>query len=156
MENINLPVDKKAEMLDKTNWADEFSWKEIENLVKYFHVAKAAAGAKIINEGEHDAYMCIIAEGSVSVIKENMASQNKILSTVKKGKTFGEMTLFDGEARSASVRAAEQTVMLVLTRDKLNLLLEESPKLGIKLLYKLGTLISQRLRMTSGMLIDYI
>jgi CRP/FNR family transcriptional regulator, cyclic AMP receptor protein len=156
MEKISTSLREKAEMLDKTNWAKEFSWKEIENLVKYLFVSKVPRETIIIHEGDHDAYMCIIVSGNVSIVKEDASSKAKVLSNINQGKTFGEMTLFDGEPRSATVRTDEDSTLLVLTKDGMNRLLSESPKLGIKLLYKLGMLISQRLRMTSGKLIDYI
>ena len=46
--------------------------------------------------------------------------------------------------------AADDLVLLVLRRTELDRLVEEKPRLGVKLLWKLARLLSQRLRQTSG------
>ncbi|OPY85406.1 MAG: Cyclic AMP receptor-like protein [Syntrophus sp. PtaU1.Bin208] len=149
-------LEERAELLERCQWVPELSWRQIENLARYLQGAKTARGGTVIREGSRDAFMCIIVEGKVHIIKEDVEGKEKLLSVVNRGQTFGEMSLFDGEPRSASVRAAEDTTMLILTLANLQRLMEEAPILGAKILYKLGRLMSQRLRMTSGKLVDYI
>ena len=72
------------------------------------------------------------------------------------GKTFGEMSLVDGEPRSASVLADEKTTLIVLTADDFARLASEIPRLAIKVLLKISKLLSQRLRHTTGVLADHI
>lgn len=153
---MSYTLKQRAEMLEKTQWASDFSWKEIENMAKYLHVTKTPSGMHVFNEGARESYMCIIADGAVNVVKHDSDGKEKILSSITAGKVFGEMALFDGEPRSAAVVAAKEATMLVLTKDSLDLLMEEAPRLGTRLLYKLCTQLSQRLRMTSGKLINYI
>jgi CRP-like cAMP-binding protein len=143
-------------MLEQTQWAAELSWKEIESLAKYLNVSRRAKGATIFDEGAKEAYMCIIVRGSVNVIKNDATQHGKVLSRIGKGKTFGEMVLFDGEPRSATIVSADNTILLILTSQNLDRLMKEIPALAAKLLLKLGKLLSQRLRMTSGMLVDFI
>jgi CRP-like cAMP-binding protein len=100
--------------------------------------------------------MCIIVEGRVNVVKEDGEGHKKVLAAIAKGKAFGEMTLFDGEPRSASIVAEETTTLLVLTREKLQQLVEDHPRLGSRLLFKVGKIVSQRLRMTTGQLVDLL
>jgi CRP-like cAMP-binding protein len=57
------------------------------------------------------------------------------------GKTFGEMSLIDGEPRSASAIALDDSKVLVLTE---------------MVLLKLAQLMSQRLRQTSDLLVDFL
>lgn len=156
MTDIEQSVLIRAEMLEKSQWASEFTWKEIENLARYLAIARIAPGATIFKEGTVGERMCILVEGNVNVVKVDAHGRHKVLTTITKGKAFGEMTLFDGEPRSASVLAAVPTTMLVLTRDNLEQLLDNHPRLGAKLLLKLGKVISQRLRMTTGQLVNLI
>lgn len=149
-------LEERAELLERCQWVPELSWRQIENFSRYLRGAKTPKGQTIINEGSRDAFMCIIVQGTVHIIKEDVEKTEKLLSVLRRGQTFGEMSLFDGEPRSASVRAAEDTTMLILTLANLRKFMEESPVLGAKILYKLGRLMSQRLRMTSGKLVDYI
>lgn len=156
MQEIGSAVRERADMLESTQWAHEYTWAEIEQLAKYLYTAKAVKGQAIIAEGFRDAEMYIIVEGSVTVSKEDGANREKVLSTIAKGKIIGEMALFDGQPRSARIVANSDTTMLVLSRQNLNRLINDVPALAAKLLLKLGALISQRLRQTSGMLVDHI
>jgi CRP-like cAMP-binding protein len=148
--------DERAYLLEQTQWADDFSWKEIENFARYLNIKKIEKRTPVFYEGAREAYMCIVASGSVSVIKQDGNDQGKSLSVITKGKTFGEMVLFDGEPRSATIVSAEKTVLLVLSKENLDRLMKEVPGLAAKFLFKLGKLLSQRLRMTSGKLVDFI
>lgn len=143
-------------MLETTQWANEFNWNEIEGLAKYLYIAKAAKGSTLFTEGSRNAEMYLIVEGNVTVVKEDVSGREKVLSVITKGKVIGEMALFDGQPRSAKVIAGEDTTMLVLSRDNLDRFINDTPKLAAKLLLKLGGLISQKLRMTSGILVDHI
>jgi len=143
-------------MLEQTQWVAEFSWKEIENFANYLDISKIKKGVPVFHEGSLERYMCIIVQGKVHVIKKNVAGQEKALTVITKGKTFGEMVLFDGEPRSAKVVSADNTVLLKLTSENLDRLMKELPGLAAKILFKLGRLLSQRLRMTSGKLVDFI
>jgi CRP/FNR family transcriptional regulator, cyclic AMP receptor protein len=156
MTEIGRALQERAEMLEMTQWANEFEWKEIESIAKYFYVSKAAKGSTIFNEGARNAEMYLIVEGSVTVVKEDVSSRGKVLSVITKGKVIGEMALFDGQPRSAKVIANDDATMLVLSRDNLDRFINDTPKLAAKLLLKLGALISYKLRMTSGILVDHI
>jgi CRP-like cAMP-binding protein len=72
------------------------------------------------------------------------------------GMTVGEMSMIDGEPRFASCIATELTTIAVLTRDAMVRLILEDPALGTKVLIKLVTLLSQRLRQTSSTLLHYM
>ncbi|MFW5864201.1 MAG: hypothetical protein ACOCVT_02005 [bacterium] len=65
------------------------------------------------------------------------------------------MSLIDGEPRSASLYAKSDTViLLVMSKENFRELLEESPQIGVQILWKLSLAMSKRLRMTSGVLIE--
>jgi CRP-like cAMP-binding protein len=72
------------------------------------------------------------------------------------GKTFGEMSLIDGEPRSASAIALDDSKVLVLTEENFHRLVYQYPHLGAMVLLKLAQLMSQRLRQTSDLLVDFL
>jgi len=149
-------VQEKAEMLETTRWASEFSWKEIEIIAPYFIVSRIEKGTTIFQEGDRERYMGLVVSGKVQVIKKDTRLEDKFLSAIGKGNIFGEMMLIDGEPRSATIVACERTVLLTLSQENLDRLVREVPRLAAKLLWKLGRILSQRLRMTSGKLVDFI
>jgi len=89
-----------------------------------------------------------------AIVKHDAAEHGKVVATLGPGQTIGEMALLDGQPRSASVVAAEDLVLLVFTRAALEHLVEEKPSLAVKVLWKLARVLSQRLRQTSGALVE--
>ena len=142
---------KYAQILERTKWASEFSWKHIRKICQYIEPVKAKEGAVVFREGDNARSLGIIVKGSIDIIKDN-----KRVTTLKSSQTFGEMALIDGEPRSATGIAAEETIIFFIGEAALVQLTEDDPKLGVQLLWKISKLISQRLRQTTGLLVDYM
>ena len=145
----------RAEMLEKTPLSKEFSWRELEELSKYMNVENFAKDKVIFEEGDKKAFICIVFKGKVDILKES-ESKKKLIASIGAGKLFGEMSLIDGNPRSATAIACEDTVLIVLTQREFNRILDEKPRMGAKILQKIATIMSYRLRETTGVLADYL
>jgi CRP/FNR family cyclic AMP-dependent transcriptional regulator len=160
-----LPPDMKPQprdvpgtidLLETTKWADDLSGKEVEVLAGYFRLYTAEKGSVIVREGSRDVYLCLLLDGKVQVTKEGDSHAAKSLGSIGPGKTFGEMSLIDGEPRSASIIAEEAATLLVLTGDDFERLSSDVPRLAIKVLLKIAKVVSQRLRQTTGVLLNHL
>jgi len=69
-------------------------------------------GDVIVSEGDQGAGVFLISSGKVEVVR----GEGQVLNTLGAGDFFGEMALFEGFPRSATVRAAEDTACLAMTR----------------------------------------
>jgi CRP/FNR family transcriptional regulator, cyclic AMP receptor protein len=150
------PLKARAELLDGTRWANDFAWPEIESIASHLATQRRVKGEVLFKEGDPDPSMFIIVRGSVSILKQDAAASSTLLARLGPGQTLGEMALLDGWPRSATCVAAEDLVLLVFKRAELDRLLEDKPKLGVKVLLKLARFLSQRLRQTSGTLAELI
>ena len=99
-------------------------------------------GATIVTESENSESFFLISSGSVKVSLTAEGGREVILATLGHGDFFGEMSLLDGEPRSASVRAVTKTQALVISRDDFVKSLKRQPDLALALLAE----ISKRLR----------
>jgi CRP-like cAMP-binding protein len=88
------------------------------------------------------------------VLKRDRWNTPQLIAVVEAGKTLGEMSMIDGEARFATCVAAEPTVLAVLDRENLARIIVEQPMLGAKILMELVLMLSQRLRSTSARLLQ--
>ena len=98
-------------------------------------------GELIIAENENGNCMYVIQEGEVEVFQDRDGRESR-LAVLKNGDFFGEMSIFENEKRSASVRA--KGMVRVITVDKKNFLkrIHEDPSLA----YHIVQTLSRRLR----------
>lgn len=146
-----------AELLDNTNWADDFAWTDLKMLSKYIHLEQFLDASEIFKEGSLDRSMGVLIEGKINIIKGNCRDGKKeILAVLNPPQTFGEMSLLDHEPRSATAVAAGKTLVLFMTHGDFEKLLDEQPALGCKVLLMLSRMMSRRLRKASGRLLEYL
>jgi small-conductance mechanosensitive channel len=82
----------------------------------------------IVRRGQEGSSMFVIHRGSVKVqVREG--GKVKVVMKLAEGDFFGEMGLFTGEPRTATVIALEETEVLEITHDSLKPLLEDNPEL---------------------------
>lgn len=143
-------------MLEKAQMFKDLEWAQIEALSGYVQIYRAPPGAVLFREGDQGDFMCIVLEGKLEVHKEDNRRIDKTVSTVFPGRSLGEMTIVDGEPRSATAVAVVQSTLAVLTQENFMLIMRDKPALSAKLLFKIAQLLSQRLRLTSGILVDYL
>jgi len=143
-------------MLEKAQMFKDLEWALIEALSGYVQIYRAHPGAVLFREGDKGDFMCIVLEGKLEVHKEDNRRIDKTVSTVFPGRSLGEMTIVDGEPRSATAVAVVQSTLAVLTQENFMLIMRDKPALSAKLLFKIAQLLSQRLRLTSGILVDYL
>ena len=149
-------VDERAQFIDGTHWAQEFSWREIKTIAEYVRVFSAEKRTVILREGAVQSFLCLLASGNVEIVKLDSADKSKVIGSVDEGKTFGEMALIDRGPRSASVVAVSDTILIVLHLAEFNNMSDSSPRLALKILHRIAKLLSHRLRQTSGVLADFL
>jgi small-conductance mechanosensitive channel len=94
---------------------------------------------KIVRRGQDGNSMFVIHRGAVKVqINEN--GKIKVLRNLSEGDFFGEMGLFTGEPRTATVVATEETEVLEITQSCLKPILKENPDL----VERFGDIIEER------------
>lgn len=148
--------DRIAAMLEKAQMFKDLEWVQTEILAEYIQLYRAVPGAVVFREGERGDFMCIVLQGRLEVHKENNQHIDKTITTITAGRSLGEMTIVDGEPRSATAVAIEQSLLAVLTQENFLKIMRDKPALSAKLLLKIAQLLSQRLRQTSGILVDYL
>ena len=139
-------------MLESAHILRDLDREEIEVLASYAGAYEAKGGTRIFKEGERGSFMCIVVEGRVDIIKEG----GKKISTIRPGKTMGEMSVIDGFPYSATAVAVEETRLVFITRANFEKLSDEYPKVAIIFFQQIAKLMSLRLRQTTGILCDYL
>ena len=92
----------------------------------------------VVLEGDDSVQaLYLIATGSVQVYMTGIDGRETILSFLERGDFFGEMSLIDGEPRSASVRTVTDAKLLVIHRESFLSLLRKTPEIAMALMGEL-------------------
>ncbi len=126
-----------------------FSNEEIHRSVCCMTLHHVRAGEVIFQEGDMGDYLFFIMGGAVDIIHRNNDGVQKVAS-LGEGALVGEVSFFDGYHRSADAIARTTSEILILSTTTLKRLIQEDEHLGIKLLMRLGEIVSQRLRRMVG------
>lgn len=107
-----------------------------------------ARDAKIFSLGEPGDSLYIVATGRVELFVKDNTGTKIVLTVCDAGQVFGELSLFDGGARTASAVCLEESTLFVLDRDDLLKFLRRHPDAALDLLTTMG----QRMRSADEML----
>lgn len=120
----------------------------LSRIAKDFIVLQVKKGETVFYQSDSSTDLFIVLEGAVRASLLNQEGHELVLAAFDKGDFFGEMSLLDGKPRSATMIAAEDSVLGMLKREKFLSAVKNDPMIAIDLL----SALVQRLRMADDML----
>ncbi|MBK7861594.1 MAG: DUF1003 domain-containing protein [Archangiaceae bacterium] len=97
-----------------------------------------AAGSLLFRKGEPGNAIYIVASGEVEIFVEDTTGGRIVFETAKTGDFFGELSLLDGDPRSASAKAVSDAKTLKVDREDLQLLFARHPAAAMDILAAIG------------------
>ena len=128
----------EATLLRKVPFFSSLKEKDLKRLARLTTLNKFKNDSIILMESDTGISLYLIAKGSVKVSRISSEGKEVILSILKEGDFFGELSLLDGQVRSANVTTIEDSELLILRRDDFLQILQEHPELSIFLLKELA------------------
>ena len=122
-----------------------FSDRDLELVIPLLAKEVFVGGENIVSEGELGDRLYFIERGRVEVLKR-VGKEDRLITTLESGDSFGEMELIDVQARSATVRATEAVVALTLRNVDMFRLYKQNLDVFARLLLNVAREISRRLR----------
>ena len=126
-----------AEYLRSVSIFSDLSDVELVSISKKMTPYSYSKGEFIVMEEMEGEQCYFITHGSVKITRSSKEGREVILAILTVGEFFGEMSLLDGETRSANVLTLEETKVLALNRNDFMATLEEYPRVSIQLLKEL-------------------
>ncbi|TAN41449.1 MAG: Crp/Fnr family transcriptional regulator [Nitrospirae bacterium] len=120
----------------------------IARVIESFSFEKVRKGDVIFNQSDKSTDFYIVVAGNVRAVLHNEEGHELVLAIFGAGEFFGEMSLLDGNLRSAAIVASEDSVVAVLKRSDFLELIHKYPMIAVDML----SALVQRLRMTDDML----
>ena len=125
---------------------------DVRALAARGRMRRFSSGTYVVREGEPGDSLYVILEGHARVLFSSDGGEEATLAHLGPGDCIGEMTVFDGLPRSASVVASDQMATVNVTRGDFQAWLAERPQAAMPLLEEL----SLRLRRANQGLADQL
>jgi len=117
-------------LMEKVEIFSPLSRQELETLVRQVRVESYAAGEVIFRQGAAGDSFYIIKRGRVDVVVEKSPGEAVVVATLGPGNFFGEMSLLTGAMRTASIRAKEDAVFVVIDKESFGSTLINNPSIA--------------------------
>jgi CRP-like cAMP-binding protein len=131
--------------------SDEF----LEHLVSTLTVQRILPGDAIFREGDPAREMYVVLDGEIEVLKRSRRGRETRVAILGPNDCFGEMSIIDMQARSATVRALGPARLLRITTEEMDALYRHDLKSYTLIVLNIARDLSRRLRVTDGLLADF-
>jgi CRP/FNR family transcriptional regulator, cyclic AMP receptor protein len=133
---------RKVQFLSGIPFFESFAPPEREAIATRLNSRRFTDGETIFMRGDPGSTLMILVEGRVRIGVNSSDGREMLLTIMEPGQIFGEMSLLDGQARSADATAMGETLVLVLERADFLVTLRQFPEAALRLC----TMLSERLR----------
>jgi CRP/FNR family transcriptional regulator len=135
-----------AELLRGVSLFSGLSDVELEKIARVAVPRSYPSGSVILREGDPGDTCYVLRTGRARVVRQHADGRAITLTNLGPGEIFGELAMFDGEVRSATVEAIDDVQAVAILAGDLKRLLNEHPEIAVKLLGALA----ERLRETNA------
>jgi len=136
------------DLINKVAFFSLLDTKERTTLTNMFKVLPLREGQVLFRFGDPGDAFYVVKTGQMELFTLDHGGSKITLAICGPESFFGELSLFDGGARTATAVALEDSALLVLSREKLLLFLEQNPTAAMNMLKVMG----QRIRNTGDLL----
>lgn len=124
-----VPLAERLSLLQNSSFFADLEAETLTALAEQFTERALELGQTLFYEGEVGQACYIIVSGKVQVVKQSGRIYEVVLDERLPGALIGELALFGGERRMATIRALEPTLTLELTRPHLDAVIAAHPQL---------------------------
>jgi len=103
------------EWLKKVSLFDNLNDEQLAHIMKIANRRSIPAGIVLFHEKDMGMTFYVVLSGSIKIYTRGGNGEEKVLSLVNAGESFGELSLLDGRPRSASAQTLEPTTVLELS-----------------------------------------
>ena len=110
-------------------FSDALNAEQLAFLAKESRSAFFRAGTRLMNQGDFGGSMFVIVEGKVGVTFVDADAREQLVATLGPGEVVGEMSLFTGDRRTATVAATANVDAIEITKWSLERVFAKAPEL---------------------------
>lgn len=151
-----MDVDRMVKLGERMHAIDMFKHvdlADLENLSRAIVERTYNDGRTLFEQGDDGDAMYMIESGGIDIfIVDAVTGKEKYIRTYERGAVVGEMSLLDGDTRSATARTNGETSLLVLRRNHFMMFVNSRPRVMLAVLQ----FLAERVRYTTTVVEDTI
>jgi CRP/FNR family transcriptional regulator, cyclic AMP receptor protein len=128
------PAEGTAALLSRVPLFSGLSGPELARIAQVAVRRHYPTGSIILREGDAGDTCYVMRSGRARITREHPDGRAITLTNVGPGEIFGELAMFGGEVRSATVETLEEVEAVAILADDLKRLLNDHPEISVKLL----------------------
>ena len=144
-----LRREERVELLGRLPLFENCAERDLGEIAAIMVEATRPAGSYLTRQGRDGGLMFVLVEGEAEVIAGDETARpgadqtdgtaaGRVIGRLRPGDVVGELSLIDGKARSASVRALSDVTVLEIVSDDFRELVDRSPGFVLSLLKALS------------------
>ncbi|MBL4572765.1 MAG: SLC26A/SulP transporter family protein, partial [Gammaproteobacteria bacterium] len=156
LQELNLNDEEKTLELHDVLGRIAYEESDVKLLADFFDVENRKAGEYLFKEGDSGESLYFVGSGTVVVVLKIPRQEERILRKYKAGAILGEMAIYTGENRTASVRIESDARLFRLDKVKLEEMSRRFPASTAALHTYIVKILSERLGRANRNLSRYI
>jgi CRP-like cAMP-binding protein len=119
---------------------------DLEEVSPYFNCRMVKNGYNVWKSGDPSDYVAFIVSGRVQIkVDTEFPGKQVVVGVFSRGAAIGVSCAVSPRQRYTTAQAMEDTGLLLISHDNLNCMIDQHPRLGVKLLQ--GMLLSESTRL---------
>lgn len=114
------------------------------------------AGDIVFDEGVDGYTLHVIKSGEVKVTKKDPEGREQVLTLLKEGDIFGEMSFLDGRPHSATITAVHSSKILKIEKTDFDAFVESHPKAAYKIMKTIVFQVDSIVRRMNSTYVDML
>jgi CRP-like cAMP-binding protein len=137
-----MSIEEEVRLLSTVDILEPLSEEELEGLARQSPDTPLEEGEIFYTPNERSERLFILKRGKVRIFRTAPDGREFTLAVVDAGTVFGEMALTAQRLEGAYAQAMEPSIVLIMSREDLERLIMQKPKVGLRI----AQLLSERLR----------
>lgn len=142
-------LDEIMEIRDQIGLFDGYSMEEVKVICRYMQCYAAPRNYPLLEAGMRGSFLLLLLTGAAQTCRHIPGIGIEKVADILPGAVLGETSIADGKPHLVNCITTLPADVAVLTRNALDSLLLQDPRLGNKLLLTLLEMLADRLRETS-------
>ena len=119
---------------------------ELSEVSKVCELKVYEPGEILMREGEPGGTLYVIRKGDVKITRTVHGQEDMVLTILRENDFFGELSLLDGRARSATAIAITQVELVLINKEEFDAFVKRNPASGYKFMKRIALVVGSLLR----------